>query len=66
MASSRSKFPNVFFPGWATCNHVVASNIQDAMLVDLAAKVRPGVPVLFWDSAYHFMEIIGTHFNPAR
>ncbi|HEY2501449.1 MAG TPA: phosphoadenosine phosphosulfate reductase, partial [Mycobacterium sp.] len=29
--------------GWATCNYVVASNMQDAVLVDLAAKVRPGV-----------------------
>jgi phosphoadenosine phosphosulfate reductase len=46
--------------GWATCNYVVASNMQDAVLVDLAAKVRPGVPVIFLDTGYHFVETIGT------
>ena len=30
------------------------------MLVDLAAKVRPGVAVLFLDTGYHFVETIGT------
>ena len=38
----------------------VASNMQDAVLVDLAAKVRPGVDVLFLDTGYHFVETIGT------
>jgi phosphoadenosine phosphosulfate reductase len=46
--------------GWATCNYIVASNMQDAVLVDLASKVRPGVPVLFLDTGYHFVETIGT------
>jgi phosphoadenosine phosphosulfate reductase len=46
--------------GWATCNYVVASNMADAVLVDMAAKVRPGVPVLFLDTGYHFVETIGT------
>src|SRR6201992_3811191 len=46
--------------GWATCNYVVASNMQDAVLVDLASKVRPGVPVLFLDTGYHFVETVGT------
>src|SRR5271168_4464160 len=46
--------------GWATCKYVVASNMQDGVLVDLAAKVRPGVPVLFLDTGYHFVETIGT------
>ncbi|MGH3958249.1 phosphoadenylyl-sulfate reductase [Mycobacterium sp.] len=46
--------------GAATCNYVVASNMTDAVLVDLAAKVRPGVPVLFLDTGYHFAETIGT------
>ncbi|MDT5174857.1 MAG: phosphoadenosine phosphosulfate reductase [Mycobacterium sp.] len=46
--------------GGATCNYVVASNMQDAVLVDLAAKVRPGVPVMFLDTGYHFVETIGT------
>jgi phosphoadenosine phosphosulfate reductase len=44
----------------ATCNYVVASNMQDAVLVDLAANVRPGVPVMFLDTGYHFVETIGT------
>ncbi len=30
------------------------------MLVELAAKVRPGVDVLFLDTGYHFAETIGT------
>lgn len=41
-------------------HYVVASNMQDAVLVDLAAKVRPGVDVLFLDTGYHFAETIGT------
>lgn len=40
--------------------YIVASNMQDAVLVDLAAKVRPGVAVLFLDTGYHFVETIGT------
>ncbi|HEU4361650.1 MAG TPA: phosphoadenylyl-sulfate reductase [Mycobacterium sp.] len=42
------------------CNWVVASSMQDAVLVDLAAKVHPGVPVIFLDTGYHFSETIGT------
>ncbi|WP_448504847.1 phosphoadenylyl-sulfate reductase [Mycolicibacterium thermoresistibile] len=41
-------------------NYIVASNMQDAVLVHLAAKVRPGVDVLFLDTGYHFAETIGT------
>jgi len=40
--------------------YVVASNMQDAVLIDLAAKVHPGVDVLFLDTGYHFAETIGT------
>lgn len=40
--------------------YVVASNMQDAVLVEMAAKVRPGVDVLFLDTGYHFVETIGT------
>ena len=39
---------------------IVASNMQDAVLVELAAKARPGVDVLFLDTGYHFAETIGT------
>jgi phosphoadenosine phosphosulfate reductase len=49
---------------WADENfrddYVVASNMQDAVLIDMAAKVRPGVDVLFLDTGYHFAETIGT------
>jgi phosphoadenosine phosphosulfate reductase len=41
-------------------DYVVASNMQDTVLIDLAAKVRPGVDVLFLDTGYHFVETIGT------
>jgi phosphoadenosine phosphosulfate reductase len=41
-------------------NYVVASNMQDAVLVEMAAKVHPGVDVLFLDTGYHFAETIGT------
>lgn len=46
--------------GWATCKYVVACNMQDAVTVSLASDVRPGVPVLFLDTGYHFAETIGT------
>ncbi len=39
---------------------VVASNMQDAVLVDLAARARPGVDVLFLETGYHFAETLGT------
>jgi phosphoadenosine phosphosulfate reductase len=39
---------------------IVASNFQDAVLVDLAAKAQPDVPVLFLETGYHFAETIGT------
>ncbi|GAA2776645.1 phosphoadenylyl-sulfate reductase [Saccharopolyspora taberi] len=39
---------------------IVASNMQDALLVDLAAKAKPGVDVLFLETGYHFAETIGT------
>jgi phosphoadenosine phosphosulfate reductase len=49
---------------WADDNFgekwVTASNMQDAVLIDLAAKVRPGVDVIFLDTGYHFVETIGT------
>ncbi|WP_276057433.1 phosphoadenylyl-sulfate reductase [Mycolicibacterium duvalii] len=40
--------------------YIVASNMQDAVLVHMAAQVRPGVDVLFLDTGYHFAETIGT------
>lgn len=46
--------------GSATCNYVVATSMRDGVLIDLAAKARPGVPVVFLDTGYHFAETIGT------
>ena len=39
---------------------VVASSMQTAVLEDLVSRVRPGVPVVFLDTGYHFAETIGT------
>ena len=39
---------------------IVASNMQDAVLIDLAVKAKPDVDVLFLETGYHFPETIGT------
>jgi phosphoadenosine phosphosulfate reductase len=39
---------------------ITASNMQDAVLVELAAAARPGVDVLFLETGYHFAETLGT------
>jgi phosphoadenosine phosphosulfate reductase len=41
-------------------NLIVASNMQDAVLVDLAASAKPGVDILFLETGYHFAETLGT------
>lgn len=38
---------------------VVASSMQDAVVLDLAAQVQPGIDVVFLDTGYHFAETIG-------
>ena len=38
----------------------IASSMVDAVLPHLASRVRPGVPVVFLDTGYHFAETIGT------
>jgi len=49
---------------WAASTYgdrlIVASNMQDAALVELAAAARPGVDVLFLETGYHFAETLGT------
>lgn len=37
----------------------VASSMGDAVLPHLAGQVRPGIPVVFLDTGYHFAETIG-------
>ncbi|GAA5113027.1 phosphoadenylyl-sulfate reductase [Haloechinothrix salitolerans] len=39
---------------------IVASNMQDAVLVDVATRVKPDVDVLFLETGYHFAETLGT------
>ena len=39
---------------------IVAANMQDAVLIDLAAGVKSDVDVLFLETGYHFAETIGT------
>ncbi|GAA1385236.1 phosphoadenylyl-sulfate reductase [Pseudonocardia kongjuensis] len=50
--------------GWAAETFgdrlIVASNMQDAVLVDLAHRAKPDVEVLFLETGYHFAETIGT------
>lgn len=38
----------------------VSSSMGDAVLAHLASRARPGVPVIFLDTGYHFAETIGT------
>lgn len=38
----------------------ITSSMGDAVLADLAARVAPGVDVVFLDTGYHFAETIGT------
>jgi phosphoadenosine phosphosulfate reductase len=50
--------------GWALeqwhPNLAIASSMGDAVLAHMASRLRPGVPVLFLDTGYHFAETIGT------
>lgn len=50
--------------GWAVhtfgSSFAVTCSMQDAILVDLAARVASGVDVLFLDTGYHFAETIQT------
>jgi phosphoadenosine phosphosulfate reductase len=38
----------------------VTSSMADAVVADLVSSVRPGIPVIFLDTGYHFAETIGT------
>jgi phosphoadenosine phosphosulfate reductase len=38
----------------------VTASMQDGLLPHLAARVRPGIDVVFLDTGYHFVETIGT------
>jgi phosphoadenosine phosphosulfate reductase len=38
----------------------VASSMGDTVVVDMASRIRPDVPVVFIDTGYHFAETIGT------
>lgn len=38
----------------------MTSSMADALMVDLASQVVPGIDVIFLDTGYHFAETIGT------
>ncbi|UYM04779.1 phosphoadenylyl-sulfate reductase [Solicola gregarius] len=38
----------------------VTSSMADAVLIDIASKVAPGLDIVFLDTGYHFAETIGT------
>jgi phosphoadenosine phosphosulfate reductase len=38
----------------------ITASMQDTVLVHMASQIRPGVPVIFLDTGYHFAETIGT------
>jgi len=38
----------------------VTSSMTDALVIDLAARVQPGIDVIFLDTGYHFAETLGT------
>ena len=38
---------------------VIASSMQDAVVIDLATRVRPGIDVVFLETGYHFPETLG-------
>lgn len=38
---------------------VLASSMQDAVLIDVAVRIKPDVGVIFLDTGYHFAETIG-------
>jgi phosphoadenosine phosphosulfate reductase len=39
---------------------VVAASMAEAVIVDMLAKIRSDVPVVFIDTGYHFAETVGT------
>jgi phosphoadenosine phosphosulfate reductase len=39
---------------------VVAASMAEAVLVDMLAKIRSDIPVVFIDTGYHFAETVGT------
>jgi phosphoadenosine phosphosulfate reductase len=63
---------NVEFEGWSAPKIIqwavdhfaphlcLAASMQDAVLIDLATKVDPGIEVVFIDTGYHFPETLET------
>ena len=46
---------------WATGDRIcVTSSMTDAVIIDIAARVKPGIDVIFLDTGYHFSETIVT------
>lgn len=47
-------------------NFAITASMQDTVLVHMASKVRPGVPVIFLDTGYHFPETLATRDRVAK
>jgi phosphoadenosine phosphosulfate reductase len=44
----------------------VAASMADALLIDIASRAHPGVPVVFLDTGYHFDETLQTRDRVAK
>lgn len=44
----------------------VAASMEDAVLIDVASRVRPGIDVVFVDTGYHFPETLATAERVSR
>ena len=44
----------------------IAASMADAVLIDMAARIKPGVPVLFVDTGYHFVQTLKTRDEVAQ
>jgi phosphoadenosine phosphosulfate reductase len=50
--------------GWAVATFgsrlAIAASMTDAVLIDVASRVAPGIEVIFLDTQYHFQETLAT------
>lgn len=44
----------------------IAASMGDAMLIDMASRIKPGVNVIFLDTGYHFAETLATRDRVAE
>ena len=44
----------------------ITASMADAVVIDMASRIRPGVPVIFLETGYHFPETLRTRDQVAR